>query len=394
MTNRAISVSARGDVASVAKELAAAAKQGLGGAQPVFATVFASTAQPLSDLMPKLAEAMPDVTLLGASTAGEVHGQSDAQSSATMVAFAGDFKAFAGIGSGLAGDVERAIRGALEGMPTEVEGYPHRAAIMMIDGLSFKGEEAALTASMLLGPNVPLAGGSAGDDLQMQATWVGAGPRAAKDGVAILQVFAKTPIAVGVAHGHKPLPTTGTVTRASGPIVHEIDGKPAWQAYVEGTRAAAAADGIDASKLNGPAETIDYFARYETGFSVGGDYKVRASLVRNPDDSLSFVCDMPEGTQFSYMHSSPEEQVRGAREAALQARAKLGGRKPLAALVFDCACRKIILKDGFEQAISAISAELGGPTMGGFLTYGEICLDVGDMSGFHNSTCVVLAFAE
>jgi methyl-accepting chemotaxis protein len=30
----------------------------------------------------------------------------------------------------------------------------------------------------------------------------------------------------------------------------------------------------------------------------------------------------------------------------------------------------------------------------GFETYGEIALDVGDMSGFHNTTTVVLAFPE
>jgi methyl-accepting chemotaxis protein len=41
-----------------------------------------------------------------------------------------------------------------------------------------------------------------------------------------------------------------------------------------------------------------------------------------------------------------------------------------------------------------MSEELGGAVLAGFETYGEIALDVGDMSGFHNTTSVVLAFPE
>jgi len=41
-----------------------------------------------------------------------------------------------------------------------------------------------------------------------------------------------------------------------------------------------------------------------------------------------------------------------------------------------------------------MSEELGGVPLAGFETYGEIALAAGDMSGFHNTTSVVLAFPE
>ena len=41
-----------------------------------------------------------------------------------------------------------------------------------------------------------------------------------------------------------------------------------------------------------------------------------------------------------------------------------------------------------------MSEELGFAALAGFETYGEIALDVGEMSGFHNTTSVVLAFPE
>ena len=45
-------------------------------------------------------------------------------------------------------------------------------------------------------------------------------------------------------------------------------------------------------------------------------------------------------------------------------------------------------------AAAAVEGYLGGAVLAGFETYGEIALDVGDMSGFHNTTSVVLAFPE
>jgi methyl-accepting chemotaxis protein len=62
------------------------------------------------------------------------------------------------------------------------------------------------------------------------------------------------------------------------------------------------------------------------------------------------------------------------------------------AIVFDCICRNLILGDEFHTAVKGISDELGGAPLAGYETYGEIALAAGDMSGFHNTTTVVLAF--
>ena len=66
--------------------------------------------------------------------------------------------------------------------------------------------------------------------------------------------------------------------------------------------------------------------------------------------------------------------------------------KVAGALVFDCICRNLILEGDFSRAVLGMSEELGGAPLAGFETYGEIALDAGDMSGFHNTTSVVLAF--
>ena len=93
------------------------------------------------------------------------------------------------------------------------------------------------------------------------------------------------------------------------------------------------------------------------------------------------------------LKSDPERQIASARRAAAEAVADLGpGGRAAGALVFDCICRNLILGDRFADAVRAISEELDGTPIGGFETYGEVALSVGEMSGFHNTTSVVLAF--
>ena len=63
-------------------------------------------------------------------------------------------------------------------------------------------------------------------------------------------------------------------------------------------------------------------------------------------------------------------------------------------MVFDCICRRLILDARFEEAVLSIGETLGGVPLAGFETYGEIAMRVGDLSGFHNTTSVVVAFPE
>ena len=120
---------------------------------------------------------------------------------------------------------------------------------------------------------------------------------------------------------------------------------------------------------------------------------IRAPLSRAADGSLGFACAIPEGAEFCITESVPDAQIESARHAAMQARERAGA-KLAGAIVFDCICRNLILGDRFSDAVDAIGAELGGVPLAGFETYGEIALAAGDMSGFHNTTTVVLAVPE
>jgi methyl-accepting chemotaxis protein len=374
-----------------ADELAAALRAGLGGRAASLVLVFASLRQPLAALLPALSRTLPQSLVLGASSAGEFTERGDTKHSACAVAIAGDYRVTAGLGTGLRNAPEAAVAASLSGQPSALHGYPHRTAVLLLDPLAGNGEEVTLIAATALGPDVSLAGGAAGDYLAMERTWVGVGERVATDAVVVAQIFSKRPLGIGLSHGHRPISAPITVTRAEGGRVYTLDGRPAWDVWRAHTAEPARARGIDVERL--PAGDVPGFLlQYEAGLRVGDDVKIRAPLTLHPDGSIGFACDLPTGSVLRITESEPGRQVESARAAARHAMAGLAGAAPAGAVVFDCICRNLILGERFDGAVRAISDELGGVPIGGFETYGEIALNVGEMSGFHNTTSVVLVF--
>src|SRR5207253_11083609 len=86
-----------------------------------------------------------------------------------------------------------------------------------------------------------VVGGAAGDEGGFQKTWVGSVARtpakSADDSAVALHVFSASPIGVGVDHGLRPSTPKMVVTRAEGNVVHELDNRPAFDAYKDYARA-------------------------------------------------------------------------------------------------------------------------------------------------------------
>ncbi|MEW5852177.1 MAG: FIST N-terminal domain-containing protein [Myxococcota bacterium] len=374
-------------VASTTTEI----KKQLQGQAPCLVMAFASTSQPLGEVLHGLKQAFPGATVLGSSTAGEFTQAADAKGSTAVFALAGEFQVFAGMGTSLQADVEGAVGSALKGLPASVPGFPHRTGILLLDPLSGTGEEATLLVGAALGEDVPLAGGAAGDDLHMKACQVGLDGRAATDAVVAAVLFSKTRLGLGVCHGHRALSAPMKVTRAEGNVVHEVEGRPAWEVWKDATRDAARKANQDPASLK-PDQEGAFLLRYEAALETGSELKVRAPLSRTPAGAISFACAIPEGATIRITESEPARQVESAREAARRAHDQLKGAPIAGALVFDCICRNLILGSQFHDAVKSISTELGNVPLAGYETYGEIALSAGDLSGFHNTTTVVLAF--
>jgi methyl-accepting chemotaxis protein len=354
---------------------------------------MASPQQPLRAYQPRLQAAFPGATVLGATTAGEFTEQGDTQGAICVWALAGDFVVQAAMAGGLGANLD-AVGQCLAELEREHSGYPHATALILLDPLSGNAEEATLYASGLLGEKVRLVGGASADNMEMKKTEVALGERVASDAVVIAMIHSRTRIGIGVCHGHTPLTDPVKVTRSDKNVVYEIDGRPAWEVWTEKTAPRAREIGLDARTLRTSGEIFDYLNLFEAGLSLGDEYKVRVPLSKGDDGSIHFACGMPQNTVLRIMESVDSRQVASAREAVRRSLHNLGSREVAGALVFDCSCRKTILRGEFVKAVEAMRDELGGAPLAGFETYGEIAMEIGEMSGFHNTTTVVVTFEK
>ena len=365
------------------------AQGGLKGAQPSFGLLFASSKHSLDQAMKAAQSAVGSAPLLGCTTAGEFTERGLTRGGlAVMLISAPEVVAdpvtAEGLKKGAAGAAD-ALCAPYSGVRGKAlsRGLPYGTTITLIDGLCGSGE--GLIQSMVEGTQATqqVVGGAAGDDGAFKATWVGDGRRSLTDGAVALHAFSKSPWGIGVGHGLKAATAKMTVTRASGNVVQEINGRPAFETYREHARTRGV-------KLE-PKTAGEYMIGNEIGVLIGNEvHRARAPLSVGADGSLTMAASVAQGASVCILDGERGMMIDAARAAACESRENLEGAKPAAALVFDCICRGMILKTDFQQEIDAIREALGGVPVAGFLTYGEIANYKNRLDGWHNTTAVVL----
>lgn len=334
------------------------------------------------------------VPLVGCTAAGQFTETDVVQSGVACAFIVSDTHLFfPGIGTLLKNDPIEAIQNATKSLPKEVEGYPHHSAILLIDGLVGKGEETVLAAASILGPNVSFAGGAAADSLNFKETYVFSNDQTSADAVSLCLIASRSPIIITVKHGHQPISPPLKVTKAKDNILYELEGRPALDVWKDFLRDRFKAKGIDIDKLSDLEISTKVLLQHEAGLMTGTDeYKIRFPASCNPDGSFNFVCSILEGSVMKIMDSKVGDQIESARHAAELAIQATQGKKMAGALIFDCVCRAMILQDQFKKAIQAGHDALGDLPFIGFETYGEIAMEKGQFSGFHNTTTVIMLF--
>ncbi len=380
---------------TVGKQVAQQALDKLGTDKIDLAVVYASSKYNYNNVLKGVKEVVGDALLIGSSSAGEFNeAKADKESIVCGLISSDTHKFSAGLGTGLKEDQLEAIRKAKASFSEAADDFPHKSAILHVDGLAGNGEEASLAALSELGADVTLSGGAAGDDLQFKETKVFLNQQAVTDALTVCMVSSKTPVAIGVKHGHSPVSEPLTITKAKGNVVYEVDGRKAFDVWKESVKEEAKKIGVDVDQLKTAEDIGAFLIRFEAGLETGSDYKIRVPLSINEDGSLNFACTMIEGSVLRICKSPKEDQIQSAKIAAELALKSSGGAKLAGAFVFDCVCRSLILGEDFFEGVKAVKNVIGDVPIIGFETYGEIGLIPGQLSGFHNTTTVVLLIPE
>lgn len=230
----------------------------------------------------------------------------------------------------------------------------HMFGLLFVDGLSMLEEQVIASIYNQLG-NVPIIGGSAGDDLQFKKShvyWDGE----FINNAAVFTLFETTlPFETFQTQHFEPTETRLVITESdcATRTVKEINGGPAAQEYAE-------AVGLEVKEL-----TPQVFAAYPVMLKIDGEYYVRSIQKANPDGSLTFYCAIDNGLVLTVAKGKAllenlQQRLERVRQDIPNVKLVLG---------CDCILRRLELqqKNLIDEAMGALKES----EFIGFSTYGE-----------------------
>ena len=371
------------DSTGAGREAAAMALDGRDDA--ALLVVFASDVHDLPALTQAIRDAAPGVPLIGCSTAGEIASSGVGDSGVVVMALGGPGFQIATASA----DVEtlglRDAGALVATAASDVKDSPYRVLLVLSDGLAGDQEEIVRGAYAVVGAQVPLVGGCAGDDLRMSRTTQLHNAAIQTGTVVAAAIGSDAPVGIGVEHGWRRVGDAMVVTASDGTTVLTLDDEPALDVYLRRLNAPAEA-------YTDPAAFTRFALTHPLGLSRRSTEEVR--MVAEADfENRSLVCiaRVPQGGYAWIMEGDSDSVLTATDGACKAALESLGDHQPVGLFAFDCIARRGVLgDDGIRAEIDRIAEHADGAPVGGFYTYGEIARDSA-VGGFHNQTLVVLA---
>ena len=326
-----------------------------------FCLFYCSREYDIDTLGKELYARFGDVNMIGCTTAGEITPTGYKNGSLTGVSISGpSFKTavhridnLSAFEMSTGEQVGTALRRKLE-ETAEPANSTNSFGFMLIDGLSGR-EEVVISSIYRSVGEIPLFGGSAGDGVEFDQTWLYHEGEFHTD-CAILTLM-QTDHAFSVFKTQHFIESDKkmVVTEADPErrIVTEINGQPAGREY-------ARMFDLEVSKL-----TPLIFATYPVIVKIGGEFFVRSIQKVNDDESLTFFCAIDEGIVLTVAEGV--DMVENLEQLFGEVREEIG--EPALVLGCDCILRHLELEQkGMRDAISRIMEE---NNVIGFSTYGE-----------------------
>jgi hypothetical protein len=347
--------------------------------------LFGATARMDRRALDELRAAHPGAVIVGCSTAGEIYGTEVADDTlvATAVRFERTDVRIASAQVAAAAD----SHGAGAALARALDGANLCHVMVLSDGLKVNGTDLARGLREHLPERVAVTGGLAGDGDRFQRTLVCANDTPREGEVAALGFYGEhLKVGYGSLGGWDTFGPERLITRATGNVLHELDGESALDLYKKYL-------GDHAAQLPASALLFPLALRGERD----GNTLVRTVLAIDENaKSMTFAGDMPEGAYARLMKANFDRLVDGAGGAARTSLAGLGSFTPELAVLISCVGRKLVLKQRIEEEVESVRDVLGPrAALAGFYSYGEICPHGAiTRCELHNQTMTITAFAE
>lgn len=382
-------MSTRRDARGAGREAATTACAGLSRA-PDFLLVFGTSGYTPGEMLAGVREVC-DAPLAGCSGEGVIAGDhsSERPRAVAVLAVCSDTLRFE---AHLLPEYGRDSAGAGATLAEALRGRGDLAGLLVFpDGLMGDCERflGALHEGLPEAARAVVVGGAAGDAMELRETSQYRDAVALQGGLSAVAIFGPARLAVEVSHGCEAVGGPLRITRAEGPWLREIDGRPAlsvFEDYLAGGADALTEEGIAHLGLGEVSpeapdvlEVIHTPHRFDRatgsmGFPGGGLSPGPVRMVRRDADAV---------------RSSTVQCAQRLRDA-------LGAQRPAFVLQFDCAGRGQTLfgPETSDAIVRPLRETLGGDAPWvGFHSYGEIA-PVRGRARYHNYTVALCALCD
>lgn len=328
----------------------------------------------------------PNAVLIGCSTAGEItpDGVDDGTCTLTAIDFAN--VSLVSASTPLHGMDDSYAAGERLGLQLQVPNL--KALLVFGPGVQINGSALVNGLTSIVGPNIPVTGGLAGDGGAFKETYT-----LGQDGVTSNAVVAvglcgdKLRFGHGSFGGWEPFGPARKITRCAGNILFELDGEPALDIYKR--YLGEHARNLPASGLLFP------FAMLGEDHSAVG--LIRTILgIDEAQGSLILAGEINPDGYLRLMHASTDKLVSGAEAAAEAAADLFQSNEQCLAILVSCVGRKLVMGNRVDEEIEAVGDVFKNKAvLTGFYSYGEISpFTPGASCKLHNQTMTITCLGE
>jgi len=373
--------------------------------EPCLALVFISPKLEVHEVYRGVLDVLNGCPTIGVSTAGEIANGLVKNGAVVTVIASPHIRVRLGMGKAVSHDYERAVQEALrdagiseyfssghpvhQALNMSVAGAPGVSPVLLIaftpgvtktcHSLSHDIHTLLRTASA---NRIPIFGGSSGDYLQFTSNYQMINGKVSTDSIALAFIESEILFGMGMAHGFSPTTKRALITKATGHVVHEMDGLPAEEMLSE--------------ILDTPLEIFKSGVFPLSRFPLGATDVYGHSILNVPervldDGSVQFGTIMRTDQVITLMRGTKEEIEKAGLQAYEKAILQGGINRPALAIMLSCGLR--LFGEREQTEIKLVRDKFKIP-ISGFYSFGEKGLSDDGLPVFGNQSVSMLVFAN
>lgn len=349
-------------------------------AEEVLVLVFSNADQThVNQLLKSITQQIPQATLLGCSTAGQIHAVQLSDDSISVCVIELEKSQLKKVTTSNPSAADSYAAGVALAQQLPDEGLKY--VLLLSKGLQINGSQLAAGVRSALHESVVVTGGLAGDDDRFGSTWViNQHNQCDPDAITAVGFYgADFRVSFGSKGGWQPIGPFRTITASNDNTLIALDGQPALDIYAK--YLGKLAEELPASGLLFPVAIFDQ--------QNTDEFQVRTILgVNREQGSIEFAGDMPMGSQVRLMHASFDRLIDGAAQAGSElVDLVVTEQQPSLCLLISCVGRRLVLGQRTEEEIEEVVGCLpAAANHVGFYSYGEITPSSFGNCELHNQT--------